>query len=529
MTPVPFPIYLLLPSGIFIFLVGLYSWLKTKNRESFIFFLFTVAISLVSFLTFFLYFSCGDEGRAIFLDKLLYIPGIFIPVLIYHFSLEFCKEKNIKLRRLLYVGYFFSFIFACLTQTNYFVKGIFNYQWGCHTVAQIGHNFWVALVFPYVLLALFVLFKKAKELHKFDNERFQIIYVAIGIIFFLPYGLEILPAYKISIYPFGYLALPLFALIVSYTITEKQLFAPTLATHILVSAILIFLFTFIMFPQMEIEFGIVGRLVFFIFIAFLCFLLLRYSSQEAKRQEELQRAYSELKTLDDAKTEFLSIASHQLRTPLTAIMGYASMLKEGVYGKIPEKAQKAIDYIHQSSVRMIGLVNDLLNVSRIQTGKVQLKLEDVLIESLIQESIEDVKLLAQQKNLFISFEKPAQPLPMIKADREKLKQIIINLLDNAIRYTDKGGITVKCQKTETNNCLISISDTGQGMELDEINKLFKSFSRGKAGLSTHTQGTGLGLYTAKKFIELHNGKIWAESEGHNKGSTFYIELPIEKQ
>ena len=126
----------------------------------------------------------------------------------------------------------------------------------------------------------------------------------------------------------------------------------------------------------------------------------------------------------------------------------------------------------------------------------------------------------------MKFEKLEKPLPKILIDRNKIRQAILNVVDNAIRYTEHGGVTVKIQNPKTKIQII-VSDTGVGMTKYELSKMFESFSRGAAGTRLYTEGVGLGLYIARRLIELHHGKIWAESKGKGKGSTFYIELPIK--
>ena len=241
--------------------------------------------------------------------------------------------------------------------------------------------------------------------------------------------------------------------------------------------------------------------------------------------QELRKAYEELKKLDQAKSEFISIASHQLRTPLTTIKGYISMILEKSYGQMSRKIKKPLENINVSNERLIKLVNDLLSVSRIEAGKIELDLAKVSIEKTIAEVIDELAIIAEKKKIYLKFKKAKKPLPEITADKDKIRQVIINLIDNAIRYTNQGGITVTC-RTEKAKYRIEITDTGEGMTKEEISKLFESFSRGKAGPRFWTEGAGLGLYIAKKFIEMHQGKIWVESAGKNKGSTFYIELPI---
>ena len=245
-----------------------------------------------------------------------------------------------------------------------------------------------------------------------------------------------------------------------------------------------------------------------------------------KATKELKEAYEKLKNLDRAKSEFISIASHQLRTPLAAIKGYISMFLEGTYGKLSEKIKEPMENVYKSNERLIKLVNDLLNVSRIETGKIKLELQKTSIEDVISNIINELKIEAEKKNIYLKWQEPKKPLPEILVDRDKIRQVILNLIDNAIRYTNKGGIRIIYQ-TANKKCQIIIADTGEGMTIEEILHLFESFSRGGAGTQFYSEGAGLGLYVAKKFVEMHKGKIWVESPGKGKGSTFYIELPIK--
>jgi signal transduction histidine kinase len=145
---------------------------------------------------------------------------------------------------------------------------------------------------------------------------------------------------------------------------------------------------------------------------------------------------------------------------------------------------------------------------------------------MISGVIEELKINAKKKGLYLKIIKPPEPLPKIMVDRDKLRQVILNIIDNAIKYTKKGGITIKIQSLKSKIQII-IQDTGEGMTKNEIKSLFQMFSRATAGTQLHTEGAGIGLYVAKRFIEMHNGRIWAESGGKGKGSTFYIELPIK--
>lgn len=252
---------------------------------------------------------------------------------------------------------------------------------------------------------------------------------------------------------------------------------------------------------------------------------LKLENEVNKRTKELKEAYEELQKLDKAKSEFLSIASHQLRTPLTAIKGYISMMLENTFGQVTDKMQKPLENIYTSNERLIKLVNDLLNISRIEAGRLEMKPEETDMAEMINSILEELKPTLQMKKIYLKFEKPEKPLSKIITDADKIRQVLMNIVDNAIRYTQKGGISVKTSLRK-NFYQIKITDTGEGMTKEDIGDLFDSFSRGRAGNKLWTEGMGLGLYVAKKFVDMHHGKIWAESKGKGKGSTFFVELPL---
>jgi signal transduction histidine kinase len=246
------------------------------------------------------------------------------------------------------------------------------------------------------------------------------------------------------------------------------------------------------------------------------------SLKEMAEREKMLRKSAE--KISQAKSEFIAIASHQLRTPLTAIKGYLSIILEGDYGKLPAKIKEKIGNVLQSSERVIRLVNSILDVSKIEAGEMEMNLERVDLREIIREVINELSIKAKEKNLYLKFEEPKEVFETL-LDREKIRQVILNLIDNSIKYTQEGGVTIKLQ-TLNNKFQIAISDTGEGLTKEEKEKLFEKFSRGTAGTKFWTEGAGLGLYIAKEFIEMHKGRIWAESEGRGKGSTFYVEIPV---
>jgi len=499
--------------------IGIYTYFKVRNRQSLIFLFLTICQSFFSIGSFFLWNSC-DNGQAIlFWDRLLYIPGIIMPALIYHFSIEFCSLNKKYHKTGLYLSYIAAAVFVAISQSDYFVSGHFTYEWGCHTKAQIGHHFFFVYALIFVVWGIFNLFNDLIKEKRGTTRHGQIFTVFLAFFCFSFLTISILSAYEITAYPIFYLALPAFALFMTYAITEKNIFVSIVATDALTMAIVILASTFVIFPQDTlINMSVVGKTTMLLLFISACILLTKKNHEEIQRKEEAER-------VSKMKSEFISISSHQLRTPLGAIRGYSSMILEGDYGKINSKMKEPLIYINDASIRMIKLVNSLLDVSRLERGKLELKIsQGVSVNKIVKECIEDIELLAKEKGIYIKY-KAEKKLPLISGDEEKLKEAIHNIINNAILYTQEGGVTVTVENKKT-GIIIQIKDTGIGMDKDDIEKIFKSFSRG-AGAQVYTQGTGLGLFVAKNFIEMHNGKLKATSEGIGKGSLFCIRLPVK--
>jgi len=243
--------------------------------------------------------------------------------------------------------------------------------------------------------------------------------------------------------------------------------------------------------------------------------------------ENLEVANEKLKELDQLKSEFLSLATHQIRAPLTAIKGYSSMLLEGDFGVLPQKATDSVQTIMKSCQNLIKIVEDFLNISRIEQGRMVYEKSIFDIKETIQEVIREIKPNIDKAKLSLDLNIPAEKIN-VNGDRNKIKQVISNIVDNAIKYTPRGQIDISVF-LDGKKVKIAVKDSGTGIDPSEINKLFAKFSRTKEANKTSVTGTGLGLYIAKKIIEAHQGDIKIYSEGVGKGSTFTIELPILKE
>jgi signal transduction histidine kinase len=240
--------------------------------------------------------------------------------------------------------------------------------------------------------------------------------------------------------------------------------------------------------------------------------------------KNLKAANRRLRQMDKTKTDFLSIASHQLRTPLTVIKGYISMLLDGTFGKMGKKQQGALEKVFESSDRLIDLVEDLLNISRIESGRMEYNKRLVQMREIVEGVHEELKTAAEKKGLRFFFNEPKKQLPKVNIDPEKIRQVVMNLTDNAIKYTEEGSVSLSLDKTKE-GVKFCVEDTGRGIAKDEMGNLFQKFSRNEGSDLVHTEGTGLGLYVAKQIVEGHGGKIRAESKGKGKGSRFIFIIP----
>lgn len=229
--------------------------------------------------------------------------------------------------------------------------------------------------------------------------------------------------------------------------------------------------------------------------------------------------------IDKMKTEFVSVASHQLRTPLTAISWFVERLRKGKVGKLTKKQKEYFNDIYQSTQRMIKLVNELLNVSRLETGALIVEPVPTKIVAIVQDVLRGVDPLAKKKQCKLTFIKP-KSFPNIPLDEPLIRQVIHNLLTNAINYSarGKGQVVIKLTK-ESDNCILSVADNGIGIPKKQHKRIFEKFFRADNAQKLETEGSGLGLYISKMIIKSSEGKIWFQSE-EGKGTKFYVSIPL---
>lgn len=248
-----------------------------------------------------------------------------------------------------------------------------------------------------------------------------------------------------------------------------------------------------------------------------------------ERTQELKEANAKLRKADQLKSEFLANMSHELRTPLNAIIGFAEVLRDGICGELNDDQMMSVIDIHESGKHLLQMINDILDLSKVEAGKMELQLEEFSLPKAIERAQSIVRDMANKKNLDLrqSGLSSSEALPNIYADPVKFKQIMYNLLSNAVKFTPEGGTVTISAALNDDEFLISVEDTGIGIAPEEQEAIFDEFKQLDSSWAREYEGTGLGLALTKKLVRLHEGKIWVESE-LDEGSKFSFTLPVNE-
>jgi signal transduction histidine kinase len=520
-------------------LFGIFVFSEDKRNKSYQFWLvFNLAVATWGIGAYKIGVTSAGEGEvAISLWRLTHIGIILIPIFFTKFIHAWLGIKRVGYSYFLYAfGAIFSIINLYdlfVSQTGLFIIDVrwvfdsFYYDSPPGSLYLIFTLIWVFIV----LYAHYELFKAHKKTR--GIKRLQIKYFIIAFIVAYAGGAtSYLPVFGIDFYPYFNFAIPIYTAVMSYAI---------LKLHFLnVKIIVVQLLTFGVWVATAVQFFLVETLqdkiiqgLLLIFVLVFGMLIIKNIQKEIEQREEIEKlaktlreANARLRELDRMKSEFVSFATHQIRAPITAIKGYTSLILEGSYGEISSDVKEAIHRIHKSSNSLAIVVEDYLDISRIEMGKMKYDFKVVDFGKLVLEVVKELtpSIKKDKLELLINIDKGKEY--EAKIDKEKMKQVITNIIDNAIKYTEKGSIEISVYKDKQKDKLVAkISDTGVGIKKATIPKLFKKFSRAKDANETNIHGTGLGLYIAKVMTEAHKGgKIRVESEGDKKGSQFYVEV-----
>jgi signal transduction histidine kinase len=377
-----------------------------------------------------------------------------------------------------------------------------------------------------ILGGLILTFRKRKLVAGLDKTRINYIFFAVGTLFFLILVFNfLLPV----VFQFGEFVpfLPVYILIflgiVSYAIVRHRLFGlRVLATQVFTIILWMILLSNLFNSQNTVETFING--VIFLASVISGILLVRSVIREVEQKDKLQELTNRLKALDQQKDVFISMAAHELRAPMTAIKGYVSMVLEGDTGDIPEKARGFLADANNINDRLIRLVNNMLNVSRIEEGRMVYQIEDENLSQVVRAVFSQFAPEAERKGLEYKLEIPTKLKDRVKVDPDRVQEIIGNFLSNAVKYTDTGFVKVKMVQSGRNFIRVEVIDSGPGISKEEQSKLFQKFHRVESNVGK-TTGTGLGLYICKLLVEKFNGRMGVDSEV-GSGSKFWFELPL---
>jgi len=437
--------------------------------------------------------------------------------------------------------YITSGFFAVFSFTPYFKLGLTT-QNGSFWIEPGKYYFlFITYFVVYAVVSIWILLYQL--IKNWDDLllRGQIRNIMIASIFGYGGGLTNFFPYLFKSFPYGNYFVIFFLVFMVYGVLKyKILNTKVISAQIFsISIILISLFNFLRSSDLRDQ--VIGFLTL-VLTSFFSYFLIRSVNEEVKVKEEVEKlaenlsktndsledANIHLKELDQKKSEFMSLATHQLRAPLTAMRGYYSMIQDGTFGKIdnPELAD-VIDKISRSTTDLTMIVEDYLNISRIEQGKMQYNFVAIDIAEIVNNVVREVESTIVHAGLTLKLEYDKTQTYKVSVDQGKIKQVIFNIIDNSIKYTPKGSIIVTIEKTpDKDKVRIAIKDTGVGIKPTVIPHLFQKFTRAPDASDTNILGTGLGLYVADQILKAHHGRAWAESEGTGKGSQFYIELAL---
>ncbi len=517
-------------------LMALVMFFGSRNRPQILWGVFCVSVFLWGLGAFNIATS-GEAVDALFWWRIAYGGVICIPVLFVHFVYLFVRKQEGRLVPALYL------------LTLFYLLANFTGETFIHEV----HHMFGSLYYlsPTPLYSSFVFFFIALVIHSHillyrayraetGSRRIQIEYFFVGsFVGFVGGSFSFYPVYGVEFYPYLNLAVALYPIIMGYAILKHRLLdLRVIMTELFIGMLWVFIFARILLATAESGERTANILLLLLSIVVGVFLI-RSVLKEIRQREEIERlagkleatnasleaANERLKELDQLKSEFVSLATHQIRGPITAIKGYASMLLEGDYGAVPEVCKGPVETILQSSSSLAGIVQDFLDVSRIEQGRMKYELTVFDLSKLSEDVARELMPNVEKKGLKLVLQ--IAPSMLVRADLGKMRQVIENLIDNAQKYTREGTITVSLQKNGRGNAELSVRDTGVGIKVETIPKLFQKFSRAEDASRANILGTGLGLYVARQLVGAQGGTIRAESAGAGKGSLFVVELPLK--
>lgn len=407
------------------------------------------------------------------------------------------------------------------------------------TVVGPGIYLFIIVVVGLILASIFLMIRKYIQARDFERLQFKFLLIGAIITFALLITFNlILPALFLNVrfIPLGAIFIFPFIASTAYAIFKHHLLnVKVIATEILAFLLAVVTFSEIILSQSLAE--TLFRVGEFILVSIISTFLIQSVIREVEQREQLELLNkqiadknAQLEDLSRFKSQLLSLASHQIKSPLAAIKGFVSLIADGSYGPIGDPVKETLKKVQTSADDLINLINTLLDVRKVEEGKMEYKFERTDLTKMVGDVVDLLKPLAEQKKLEFSFVSPGHEV-WVNVDPAKFKQVIQNLTDNAIKYTPSGFVHVKLEEiTSTTGgagikqAVVSVTDSGLGVPAELLPHLFEEFIRDER-VKKEIRGTGLGLYIARKIAEAHGGTMGAESAGEGKGSTFKVSIP----
>lgn len=519
----------ILPAGILL-AMGIYILIKDRKLLNFTFFLFTLYISVWLIGDWMLWTVNNYDIINMVWAFLDYFEVCFYVMAVY-FYFVFIDGRDIS-NRYKFILSAFTLYPLYLTLTGQSIHGFNHPQ--CESIENEYLAYYRFLVELLVILSIVVtgIIEWRKRFVVVDRRSFAIVTSAmigfLGTFSLSGYLSSVTQIYEIQLY--GMFSLPVFIIFMVFAINRYDVFALKYFNQMLLAWILVPLVGsefFFVSGATDAVLNTITLVISFVVVYILGRGIKKENADRVKIEalnKNLTDANSHLKEQDQQKTEFISLASHQLRGPLTSIKGYASMMLEGDFGELTSTLKAGIETIFKSSQSLVVLVGDYLDVSRMDQGRMKYDFADFDLRKVADQVVNEMKPNIKISGLDFRFEIDPERDLMVHGDEGKIKQVISNLIDNSIKYTPKGWIELEIKRDDRDKIHIKIKDSGVGIDSHVIPKLFDRFTRAPDASKTNITGTGLGLYVAKKMMEAHRGRIWAESEGKGKGSVFIMEL-----
>lgn len=483
---------------------------------------------------YFLWQISTTHDTALFWSRGLMVGAIFTSISFLHLVIVFLGLDKIRFYKILLVLFYIPcIVWEILNFTPLFVAGVapqmFFKFW---PVPGPFYIFFLILFGVHVIISSGLLYRKYK--HSTGLEKKQTLMLLIGITAtFIGGSTNYFLWYNIPIPPWGNGVASAYAILSVYAIMRYGFLNARVVVAEIFTGLLLIL-SLINLVLSDDQSRLFLNFVSFVLVAFFSFVLVRSVHQEVKRRDEvihlvhsLERANIRLQELDKQKTEFLSIAAHQLRTPLSVLKGYIELIADGAYGKVGAKIIAVLRDMDTSNEHLIKLVDEFLDISRIEQGRTKFVFKEVNPNKIINDVANELKEKADIKGMKIKW-KEIKELNGTIMDEEKIHHVVYNYVDNALKYADKGEVEIVLEREE-DGTVIRVKDQGVGFGKNDEANFFQKFFRGDNVKGMNVNGTGLGLYVCRKFIEAHNGRIWAHSRGLGKGSEFGFWIPLKQQ